>query len=258
MTSTPPTPETGRCIALGASNLTRSLPTWLAAARVASHGPVECIVAAGNGRSFGARSRFLGRELPGILDSQVFSRLCGPRRGVGAILDVGNDLLYGSSVATVLGWVDACLARLSPHVERLVVAGLPPVEDGSITPFRFELIRRVLVPSCRLGLEAAVDAARELQLGLGALASRHGAAFVDLPRHYYGTDPIHVTGRHRAELCARMLGVDADEVRAQGLGWSDSLRVRTARPTLETIWGIARRGSPPQVRFSDGSTLSLD
>ncbi|MGA1523489.1 MAG: hypothetical protein ACO4CT_04150 [Planctomycetota bacterium] len=258
MVRPPPPAPAARCVALGASNLTRALATWVAAARVAAGGPVDCIIAAGNGRSFGARSRFLGRELPGILQSSVFDRLTGPRRGWGAVLDVGNDLLYGAEVDTVLSWVETCVTTLARHVEHLAIGGLPPVAQGTITPFRFELVRRVLVPSCRLGLEEAVAAACDLEDGLRALARKHGAAFVDMPGHYYGTDPIHVRARHRAELCARLLGTLPDEVRACPLRVGEAARVRLARPARESIWGVPRCGTPPQLRLRDGTTLTLD
>jgi len=247
-----------RFVALGASNLTRALPTLVAAARATAGGPVDCIVAAGNGRSFGAPSRFLGRQLPGILESRVFERLDGPRRGIGAVLDVGNDLLYGSSVPTILAWVDACLSRLGPHVKRLALGGLPPVDGGVITPLRFELIRRVLVPSCRLTLDEAVSAARDLDAGLRALAIRHGAAFVDLPGHYFGRDPIHVLARRHAELVGRLAGVEPREIRASGLTATEAARVRLARPSAEVFWGISRQHEAPQLRLRDGTTLTLD
>jgi hypothetical protein len=251
-------PPNGRCIALGASNLTRALPTWIAAARAAAGGPVACFVAAGNGRSLGTRSRFLGRTLPGILDSGLFDRLEGPRRGVGAILDVGNDLLYGSSVPTVLGWVETCLTRLHAHVDSLFLGGLPPVSEGAVTPLQFELLRRVLVPSCRLGLDEAMAAARELEEGLRALALAHGASFVELPRRFFGRDPIHVLARHRVELCARLTGVAPEALGAHRVRRHERVRVRLARPTSENLLGFERRGTPPQVLLEDGSTLTLD
>lgn len=252
------TQPNARFVALGASNLTRALPTLVAAARAVAGGPVDCIVAAGNGRSFGAPSRFLGRQLPGILESRLFDRLDGPRRGVGAVLDVGNDLLYGSSVPTILGWVDACLTRLAPHVARLALGGLPPVEGGVITPLRFELIRRVLVPSCTLTLEEAVSAAQELGRGLQALAARHRADYVDLPGQYFGRDPIHVRVRHHADLIGRLAGVDPRQIRAAGLRAAEAARVRLARPSAEILWGIPRRREVPQLRLRDGTTLTLD
>lgn len=247
-----------RFVALGASNLTRALPTLVAAARASAAGPVDCIVAAGNGRSFGAPSRFLGRQLPGILESRVFERLDGPRRGIGAVLDVGNDLLYGSSVPTILTWVDACLSRLAPHVTRLALGGLPPVEGGVITPFRFELIRRVLVPSCRLTLDEAVSAARELGAGLQALATQHRAAFVDLPGQYFGRDPIHVLARRHVDLLGRLAGVDSRKIRDSGLRAAEAARVRLARPSAEILLGVPRHRETPQLRLRDGTTLTLD
>ena len=90
------------------------------------------------GRSYGARSRLLWRELPGLdacgiwsaLADEPMNMLAGtpvPSRAgsLGIVTDVGNDIFYGFLPETVLAWVDTALQRLRPMVARLVVTGVP-------------------------------------------------------------------------------------------------------------------------------------
>src|SRR5262245_54573300 len=106
--------DIGRIVALGASNLTRGLQTVVSTAR-GTWGPgVEVLAALGHGRSYGARSHFVFRGLPGILDSGLWGELeSRPHVATRALItDVGNDILYGFSPEQTLEWVGEALRRL--------------------------------------------------------------------------------------------------------------------------------------------------
>lgn len=140
-----------RLVALGASNLTRMLPSLIRSARAAAESPVEVLAALGLGRSFGVTSRLLGRALPGVDDCGLWRALdrAAPVPTTAIVMDVGNDILYGFEVPTILEWVDRALARLRPRVDRLVLAGLPSGLQG-VGRFRYGLVRTVIVPGCRV------------------------------------------------------------------------------------------------------------
>ena len=105
--------STHRAVLIGASNLTRGMATSLKTVQTIWPPPMEILVAAGLGRSYGLTSRILGRSLPSILTCGLWEKLKqGPSLPTAALLtDVGNDLLYGASVKQLVSWVDTCLER---------------------------------------------------------------------------------------------------------------------------------------------------
>src|SRR5438270_1664562 len=96
-----------RVVLLGASNLTRGISTVVETAQAVWGSPLEVLAALGHGRSYGLRSRVFGRELPGITGCGLWGDVAarGPAETAALVTDIGNDLLYGASVPTILGWV---------------------------------------------------------------------------------------------------------------------------------------------------------
>ena len=88
---------TRRVILLGASNLTRSFATVVAAARRTWDEPVEIMAAMGHGRSYGQDSTVFGRKISGIFPCALWQDLQKrpPLPTAALVTDVGNDLLYG-------------------------------------------------------------------------------------------------------------------------------------------------------------------
>ena len=253
-----------RVIAIGASNLTRWMPLLVRAAVADSAGPVEVLAVAGYGRSYGVSSRFFGRELPGIKACGVWGALEGSvgRSGLrehstGIITDVGNDIFYGVEVATVLDWVEQAVLRLRPHVERLVLTGLP-ASVADIGRVRFEIIRRILVPSCRLEHAEGLRRAEELNAGLLALAEKHGAVSFQGQRYWYGWDRIHLKRSYWRPFVEHLLGVDSttqaqvlDLPRLSGSG------MRLAAPEFKRSFGREKTTVQPSVCLPDGTTVAL-
>jgi hypothetical protein len=246
-----------RLIALGASNLTRILPKLLQVAMADAGGPIDALVALGLGRSYGVRSRLLCRELPGMHRCGLWPALAEAAKAqaapaTGIITDVGNDIFYGIEPATVLGWVDAALQRLRPMVGRLVVTGVPDsVFDLGVK--RFAVMRRVLVPSCTLQLAEGKRRAAALHEGLRELSERHGAVFLEFPKHWYGWDAIHVKRRYWRSLSEQLLFVPRDLAVPSIAGW----RVRMAAPEVRWLFQAERRTRQPALTFGDGTTVSL-
>lgn len=254
-------PATHRLIALGASNLARTALAILDAARAQANGPVDAHFALGRGRSYGTRSRVLGRGLSSILECGLWPALATlPRTETTAIvMDVGNDLLYGVDPPRILSWVEQCLLRLQPHTDRIVVLGLPMESARTIRPFQFEIVRRILVPSCRLDLPGALAGCEALELGLRDLALRHGAAFQTLPGAWYGLDPMHVRRRFWRAAARSWLAVDERHPGPSSPvdGAFAQLRFLLATPDRRTWFGRERRAVQPALRWPCGTTAAL-
>jgi len=135
-------------VALGASNLTRGFATVVNTARAALGEALDVVAALGHGRSYGIRSAFLFRSLPGIMESGLWPRLAphSPSRGRALITDVGNDILYHVPVDTLLGWVRDCATRLSELGFDVVLTDLPIDGLRRLSPLRFALFRSVFAP----------------------------------------------------------------------------------------------------------------
>ena len=122
-------PDATSVILLGASNLARGFPSVLSGLRQGLEGPLHIAVAMGHGRSFGIRSYLFGRALPGILECGLWPHLrssCGKiRTPLAAIADLGNDLMYGVDVETLLGWLELSLLRLRELNAAVVMLSLP-------------------------------------------------------------------------------------------------------------------------------------
>jgi hypothetical protein len=253
-----PAPLRHRFVAVGASNLTRMALALLDAARAVAGGPVEAHMALGHGRSYGQPSRVLGRGLGSIVDSPLWSTMAtAPKLPTTALLmDVGNDLMYGSDVARILGWVDRTLMQLTAFADRLVVVGLPLPAIEKLGAFRFGMVRRILVPGSPLTLATAKSGSASLHAGLTERAAALGATFHAPPDDWYGIDPIHIRRRWIRRAAAAWLGDEGVPIqRCDGMlaRW----RFLLAAPAERSWFGRARRREQPARTWPDGSSLSL-
>lgn len=189
-------------VVLGASNVSRGLARLAAVARARAGGPVDLVVAAGHGRSYGVNSRVALRRLPSILGSGLWRALDrdAAARPVALLTDIGNDLLYGFPARLVADWVGECLRRLSDLGARTAITRLPLASVAAVGPARYRAFRAVFVPGCRLSLAAVREATAELDARIAALAAEHAATLLEQPGDWYGLDPIHPHRRHLADL----------------------------------------------------------
>ncbi|HEY5998104.1 MAG TPA: hypothetical protein VI078_02230 [bacterium] len=250
---------THRVVALGASNLLRGLAAVVAAARDTWGPGVEVLAAGGHGRSYGRRSTFLARGIPGILECGIWDELerlpPAPTRAL--ITDVGNDILYGRSPAQVLAWVGEAVDRLQRHTRDIVATDLPLASIRRLSNVKFLAVRTVLFPASRVTVEQAQEAAAAVDEGMVALAAARGLRLQHLREEWYGFDPIHI----RASLWPTawgeiLMGPDADRVpgRSTRREW---LRLYRTRP--ERRWMFGREQVTPQrgTALAGGGVLRM-
>jgi hypothetical protein len=224
--------------------------------------PLEVLAAMGHGRSYGRASRVLGRQLPGIVECGLWDQLARPVRAPTAALvtDIGNDILYEQPVERIAGWVEQCLDRLAASGARVIVTLLPLDNLPALSRLRFTVMRTMLVPRCRLGLQEIRDRAGQLDDLVRRLAAERGFGVAPLGAQWYGFDPIHIRYRQRRQAWRDVL-----------TGWSDTcesehaarvsplgaLYLRTCAPQRRRLWGFEQHRSQPAARFADGTTVAL-
>jgi hypothetical protein len=256
-----PSPAPPRIALLGASNLAQGLLVALEEARALLGAPLHAFGALGRGRSYGKDSWFLVRRMPGMRECGLWRRLETLEGGLthALLTDVGNDLPFGQSPRTILGWVEEALERLEARGARCTLTGLPMANLRALSPAAFAFWRRAIFPSHDISRDELLAGAEELELGLRALAARDGRAFVAPEATWYGLDPVHVArSRRRAAWRAMLAPWQAGAPRADGVEprpkWPDPLRLV---PERRWILGLEQRGPQPCARAADGSTLSL-
>lgn len=250
-----------RAVLLGASNIVRSLPIVVDAARNAWGSPLDILAATGHGRSYGMESRVLGRTLPGILQCGLWEALQSrPQAPTAALVtDIGNDILYGASANQIARWVEKCLGRLDPITDQIVVARLPTASLERLGTSRFLLMRTIFFPKSRLTLQGALDTSMELNERLAELAANRGIETCEPVKEWYGLDPIHVRHRYKpaawqqffAGWCGDELPDEADH---SFVRW---LQLRGLRPQQRRWFGVQQRRAQPSKRLNDGSLLSF-
>lgn len=196
-----------RFVLLGASNVTLGFPWVVGWIARAAH-DAEVLGAFGHGRSYGATTRVLGRELASITDCGVWRAL---EQGAASptfalVCDVGNDIMYGADPATIAAWVERALSRLDDAGARSALAGLPLASLSQLTPVRYERLRRLLFPTRHLAFEDALARARDLDARLAEIARAHGATRLVPEREWYGLDPIHISRRARERAWRSWIG----------------------------------------------------
>lgn len=266
----PPPPKSGsrpRVVLLGASNVTRGVSIVVETARLRLGGPIDVLAAIGHGRSYGTWSRVLGRSLPGIIQCNMWNALeqwGSEDRPIHALLtDVGNDVLYGAPVDTIIGWIEQCLDRLDAARASIIVTLLPIEGIRELPRWRFRIVRTILFPAHRLPYEVVIGRAVELNERLTDLAISRGLAPVTMDPAWYGLDPIHIRIRHVPGAWARILGgwtgnaaSESSEIvaRRSVRRWA---ALRSAFPDSHRIMGIARQIKQPAATLADGTTVSL-
>ena len=246
-------------VILGASNMTRGLGALRTLLGRAVPGrPIEVLAALGMGRSYGLTSNVIGRRLPSVLECGLWRALDErPRPELLAfVTDVGNDLLYGQDVGTILAWVDECTARLHARGARLVLTSLPPAV-AEISRARFLLLRSALFPRSTLRFESLPHALPALDAGLRQVAARYGAAFVELRRDWYGFDPIHVRLRAYPDAFTEIVSAAAAVDSLPRVPVSRTLRTFALLAERQWIFGREIRRRQPCLREAGGTTVSL-
>jgi hypothetical protein len=230
-----------RVVALGASNLTRGFHTVVSTSRAVWGPQVQVLAALGHGRSYGTRSLFLFRSLPGILESGIWSELESlpevPTRAL--VTDVGNDILYSFPTAQILAWIEEVIVRLQRFTKDIILTDLPLASIRRLSPVKFLAFRLILVPSCHLSLDQVLKTSEKVNAGLAALATAHGIRYFCLNPTWYGFDPIHIRPSLWRVAWREILGCDDVETGdiSSGLeGW----KLYLLPPERQRVFGIER------------------
>jgi len=254
-------PAARRVVVLGASNVTLGLSSVVETARRAWGEPLDFMAAVGHGRSYGLSTTVLGRTLPGIVQCGLWEALNQRSQLPTAALvtDIGNDLIYGCDLGPLTRWLETCLQRLAPRVERLVITRLPIDAISRTAEWKLRLLTSLLFPSSRLHPTETLHRAMILDEQLLSYANRFGAYVVQPQEQWYGWDPIHVARRHRHCAWQSYMtwwtnGEPPEQARVSLQRWWSLQR---ARPLHWKRFGFARQCQQPTVQLTDGTSLSL-
>ena len=241
--------QVSRVIALGASNLTRGLPTVVSSARTTWGRDVELLGALGHGRSYGIPSRFAARTLPGILHSGLWRTLdsLSPATSRGLVTDVGNDVIYEVRAPLILEWVGDAIDRLQAYTSDIVLTDLPVDALRKLKMPAFIAVRTLLAPKCRLTLSQAVETAERVNYGLAQMAERRRLRFVHMRPEWYGVDPIHIRPSLWHPAWQHILGDDV--VAARRASWREAMGLYCMLPERQTLFGLE------QARVQSGRRL---
>jgi hypothetical protein len=247
---------TTRLVLLGASNVRRGLPVVVGTARAALGPDLEIFGAFGHGRSYGERSCFLFRCLPGILESGLWEALEGssPAKETAVVTDVGNDIQYGADAAAILGWVRECVARLAARGASIRITAIPLARLARVTKGEYLFFRTIFFPRSRVARNETLETAAEVDSQLRRLAAETGATIVEPRGEWYGGDPIHIRRAKRRSAWAEILGVPAVGRLMSGL---QAIRLRAAAPDWRWVGGIELRASQPTIRIGGETPVSL-
>jgi hypothetical protein len=264
-------PGLSRVVLLGASNLTRAIGRVVPMTAGILGSPLDIIAALGHGRSYGMRSRVLVRDLPGIVQSGIWSALehshVPERRTFALITDIGNDIMYGASPKQVAEWVQECIDRLKQvGVQRISLTMLPIQGLRAVTPMQYRIVKSLLFPTRSLTLAQAIDRANELHARVVELAGRTEATAIEPDMTWYGFDPIHIRYARWPQAWAFILRRafggrqgEAAASRVPALRPSPLLWARLRMMTPERWWlaGLQRGRAQPAGVLPDGTTISL-
>ncbi len=252
-----------RLITLGASNLTRGFATVVNTSRVVWGEPIEVFGALGHGRSYGMKSSVVVRTLPGIVESGLWDQLAAlPRAESRALVtDVGNDILYGVPVPTILDWVAECVRRLEQLGSDVILTDIPHFNIRTLGRARFTLFRSILFPACRLSLAEVTERTVALNEGLVRLAETGGHTLVHLKPEWYGFDPIHIRPRFWAAAWREILLGAARDAPTVATGRRERqltpLRLYLAGPDRRWLFGVEQRRRQPAITGTAGTTVWL-
>jgi hypothetical protein len=251
-----------RVVLLGASNLTGAIATVVETALRLWGGPLDVLAALGNGRSYGLRKSWLGRELPGITGCALWEAWDHrpPAPTAALVTDIGNDLLYEVPVPEILGWIEACVDRLGRADARVVLTALPLCNVSRVSPRTYTVMRSAMFPRSRLDFATLVDRAQELDRQLRQLARTRGLLLAEHRPEWYGLDPFHIRARHWPAAWREILSPWSRQTPAPPVPPAtlrNRLYLRLLAPDRRWLFGWEQRRAQPAGRLPDGTTVAL-
>jgi hypothetical protein len=252
-----------RVVVLGASNVTRSIGAiYEALSSRFADDPLELLAAHGHGRSYGTETSVLGRRLPSIRDCGLWKALAERENRPAKVLltDLGNDLIYGQPVETLLAWVRECLDRLQRTENEIIATQLPVVNFGRITRRKFAVMKTVFFPSCDIDLAKILSRAEKFSALLEKETQSRKIRLIEPQAAWYGWDPIHVRRGCWPEVWPLLLDFSREkncDRAPRCLSFWQKLKIKFLAPENRVLFGRAQRKSQPVAKFRDGSTISF-
>lgn len=252
-----------RVVLLGASNLTLSFALVVDTLRANFATPLEIWAAHGHGRSYGTYSRVLGRSLPGISNCRLWQDLAQQPpadRTLALITDIGNDLLYGADVPQIIDWVQACLDQLAQHQPQVVLTALPMDSLRKLSRPRYYAARSLFFPRSRVSYSTMMERVQQLNDAVSQTAEQFGAVSIEPPGDWYGFDPIHVVGRHRAAAWSRHIASwfpDNHELTIAKPSLRRKLKLWRIRPAERLRFGAKQIAAQPSMEMDSETRLWL-
>jgi hypothetical protein len=251
--------EMKRVVALGASNLARGIAT-IAKLTCAAWGPeTQLLAALGYGRSYGSYSKVGFRALPSILKSGLWSTLASmpPVRTKVLVTDVGNDILYGFPVVTILGWVAEAINRFGRITRDITLTSLPLESIRQLSDFKYSVIRAALFPGCKMPLENIIESVGELNTGLEELAAKCNVRLVAPNPLWYGADPIHIRRQFWPLAWSEMLGMKLCPAYHKSNFVLDRIKLSFMAPEQRWLFGVEQFTPQSGHLLSSGARLWL-
>jgi hypothetical protein len=218
--------------------------------------------AMGFGRSYGKDSGFMGKKFSGIFFSRLWDdyekETCAST--LAFVTDIGNDLAYEEPSERIMEWVEACVTRLAHQGARVALTNVPIEVLRSMSCARYELLRTLLFPKCKLAWPVILGRAEELHERLALFAKVQKMPIFTVPNAWYGFDPIHPRSSRLADYWRAMLALSVtpgqvNESRSKTLGsyW----RIRTlSTPDLRRPASNGHFLSSRAI-LADGSSIAL-
>lgn len=271
-------PFRSRLLMIGASNVRRGLLCWMKIAMEMLPRPIDFIVVAGHGRSYGVRNNVIGWSLPGIsnLDWSSHWSIADSTARYAILTDVGNDIMYGSEVNVLLRWVSTCIESIS-IADRAMIVGLPIERAKRVRRGQFELFRKIFFKKSLVTLEDVLERASEVDEALRESAARARLKWFQPLTSWYGWDPIHIQRRLHQEawriLFQALLDGTSETIikpsnescdrsilrrnEVPRLTWRNRFRLIFSRANRQTWFDRDQSSPQPYVHFSDGSQVSF-
>lgn len=251
-----------RLVLLGASNVMRSLPLIVTMAEQGFGRPLQVLTAIGHGRSYGAASRCLGRELPGIRGCGIWRDIASQPhvRTAALVTDIGNDLLYGFAPLEIARWVEECLDRLAAMGATTVITALPVCNLEKISRWRYHAMRSVLYPQCKIPLPTLCEGAHALNGLVHKAAERRKLPVIEPRASWYGFDPVHVRRRALRSAWGSVFGswgYENVQFSRAKTSFLQAAYLRSRRAESARLFGFQLRTRQPAARLRGGTTVAL-
>jgi len=249
-----------RVIVIGASNVTMSFPLLVNSIMQSLAGPVQIFAVQGHGRSFCQWSYVLHRGLPPVTECGLWDALTvhpPAERIWGLVTDVGNDLIYGVDVETLVTKVQDVFHQLSRIHADLTYVRLPVERILMLTDFRYRIVKKLLFPGPTVPWKIISQRVVELDERVSRLARDAGGTVITPRLEWYGQDPIHIRPAKRLSAWQEILDTwpFPDVPKTTWPSSHRSVQLWRTAPARRSYWNRSFQTIQPCWRMTADKTL---